>query len=115
MLTPQEILQKQFKIKLKGYDIQEVTGFLEQVSKEYESLLLENQFLKEELEKSKVKLKEAEEVVQRAQDVIKRAEMLAEKYITSAYRELERVLKSMGIDINQNFNEGGKHEKTVVF
>ena len=40
-LTPQEILTQQFNIKSKGFDKEEVTGFLGQVAEVMENEILE--------------------------------------------------------------------------
>jgi len=46
-ITPLDIQQKQFKMKLRGFDVEEVYGFLEIVREEMEDLLRENANLKE--------------------------------------------------------------------
>lgn len=52
-LTPMEIFNKDFKHSIRGYDIEEVNEFLDQVIKSYEDILQENEYLKEQLKKAK--------------------------------------------------------------
>jgi DivIVA domain-containing protein len=53
-LTPMEIFNKDFKQSLRGYDIEEVNKFLDQVIASYEDVLQENEYLKEEIKKLKI-------------------------------------------------------------
>jgi len=57
-MTVQDINQARFKIKFKGLDIDEVSGFLEIVRKEWEEILSENTRLKEQLKLTEQRLKE---------------------------------------------------------
>lgn len=49
--TPQEILQKQFRQKMRGYDPEDVDGFLDNVIKDYELFVKQNRHLQEENER----------------------------------------------------------------
>ena len=53
-LTPLDIHNKEFDVKLRGYDKDEVNDFLDQVIKDYEAVLKENDHLTESL-KQRVK------------------------------------------------------------
>ena len=49
-ITPHDIRQQQFTVRMfRGFDPQEVDAFLEDVADDYESLLKENQLLKEQI------------------------------------------------------------------
>jgi len=48
MLTPEDIFEKEFKRSFRGYDIDEVNEFLDQVIQDYARLLEENKALKKE-------------------------------------------------------------------
>ena len=48
-MTPLDIQQVGFKVKLRGYDRQEVDAFLDTLTQDYEGLLKENNALKEKL------------------------------------------------------------------
>ena len=73
-LTPQEILEKEFKIDAKGYRPQEVDKFLDIVIKDYEEFLniikeLENE--KKELVDDNIKLKQDIRMLKTKIDAIK--------------------------------------------
>ena len=50
-LTPSDIQQQQFKIKFRGLDIREVDLYLEKVADAFESLIIENQKIREKIER----------------------------------------------------------------
>lgn len=52
-LTPMEIFNKDFKQAMRGYDVNEVNEFLDLVIRNYEEILKENEYLKEQLTISK--------------------------------------------------------------
>lgn len=52
-LTPMEIFNKDFKQAMRGYDMNEVNEFLDVVIRNYEEVLQENEYLKEQLKTSK--------------------------------------------------------------
>jgi DivIVA domain-containing protein len=52
-LTPMDIFNKDFKQSIRGYDINEVNEFLDQVIKSYEDVLQENEYLKEQIRQLK--------------------------------------------------------------
>ncbi len=56
-LTPLEIQQQQFKVKFRGFDIQEVDNFLEQMASEYEAFQNENIILQEQISKLEAEIK----------------------------------------------------------
>lgn len=53
MLTPEEIFEKEFKRSMRGYDVDEVNGFLDQIIQDYGRILEENIVLKKELKQFK--------------------------------------------------------------
>ena len=53
MLTPEDIFEKEFKKSMRGYDIDEVNEFLDQVIQDYGRLLEENRTIKKELQQFK--------------------------------------------------------------
>ena len=68
-LTPLDIQQQQFRVRLRGFDIHEVDRFLEQIAEVVNSLQAENASTKEELRRLKLEnqgYKEREESFKRA-------------------------------------------------
>lgn len=111
-ITPLDIKQKQFKLKFRGFDIDEVDAFLEEATEAMEALIREREALKEEkaaleerveacaqsekglrdtlvaAQKMAGDLKEAAEKEARLK--IKEAEMEADRLLQSARRELAK-------------------------
>jgi cell division initiation protein len=56
-ITPLEIQQQQFKVRFRGFDIQEVDTFLEETSDAFEIALRENENLEEEIQRLKLEIK----------------------------------------------------------
>ncbi|MDN6596209.1 MAG: DivIVA domain-containing protein, partial [Lentilactobacillus parabuchneri] len=56
VLSPQDIHNKEFSTKLRGYNVDEVNDFLDQVIKDYQIILQENKDLGSQLSESKDKL-----------------------------------------------------------
>ena len=88
MLTPEDIFEKEFKKSMRGYDIDEVNEFLDQIIQDYGRLLEENKSVKKELQQLKSS-KNRQEVhgssfavekeMDPLQDLIKRVEALEKK------------------------------------
>ena len=110
-ITPMEIKQSSFKVRMRGYDKEEVDTFLGFLSEEFEVTIKENSSLKERLSSvddqlSELKKKEhalsstlltahdlVEEIKQasqkEAQLIIKEAELRGEEIIGAARKEME--------------------------
>ncbi len=61
-LTPEMIREQRFKVKLSGFDKDEVTNFLIDIAEDLEELMEENNLLKSELESMKDKQKDLEDI-----------------------------------------------------
>lgn len=99
MLTPIDIDNQKFSRQFKGYDVDEVEDFLEEISNDYETLMMNNQKQEEKIKELEEKLNETlnqtknnETILQdtlliakqSAEDMKKRAEEEAQKIIEEA-------------------------------
>lgn len=102
-LTPLDIQQQQFRVRLRGFDIHEVDRFIEQVAEAFTAMQSENKTLKEETRSLKLETqgyKEREETFKRAmlnsQKVLEQmkenARKSAEVIIADAEVKAEKVL-----------------------
>lgn len=111
--TPIDIRQQQFKTRFRGFDIQEVDTFLEQMADTFESLQRKNENLHEEIRRLKLEsqgYKEREETFKRAmlnsqkvidqikentrksaELIIAEAEVKAEKILNRAHNRLAQL------------------------
>ena len=85
MLTPEEIFEKEFKRSVRGYNIDEVNEFLDQIIQDYARLLEENKNLKKENQQLKTSTgrqnyhSETPADKNSLQDLLKRVETLEKK------------------------------------
>ncbi|MGB5424818.1 MAG: DivIVA domain-containing protein [Desulfobacterales bacterium] len=102
-LTPLDIQQQKFKTRFRGFDIQEVDLFLDQMADAFESLLKQNENLKEEFRRLQLEIqgyKNREDAFKRAllnsQRVIEQmkenAQKSAELIVAEAEVKAEKIL-----------------------
>ena len=115
--TPLDIQQQQFKVRFRGFDVQEVDRFLEQMAESFELLQRENEVALEEIRRIKLEsqgYKEREETFKRAmlnsqkvmdqmktnaqksaELIIAGAEVKAEKILHKAHNRLAQLHEDM--------------------
>ncbi|KRK49539.1 DivIVA domain-containing protein [Secundilactobacillus kimchicus] len=89
VLSPVDIHNKEFSTKLRGYNIDEVNDFLEQIIKDYQITLDENKKLTEQLATSDEKLKYFTELKDSLNQSIIVAQEAADKVKNNSQREAE--------------------------
>jgi cell division initiation protein len=92
-ITPLDIQQKQFPMKFRGFDIEEVYAFLEVVREEMEDLLRENAFLKEQVQRTENQIKEYRDMENTLRETLITAQQMVEDYKTNARKESELVIR----------------------
>jgi len=96
-LSPIEIQSHEFHRKVRGYDCQEVQLFLQAVAESYQSLVLENQKLKQEAAHQAANLEE----FQRRENILKEAlytaQKMADEVKAQALRESQSIVEEAHI------------------
>jgi cell division initiation protein len=92
-ITPLDIQQKQFPMKFRGFDIEEVYGFLEIIREEMEDLLRENASLKENVQRLENQIKEYRDMETTLRETLLTAQQLVEDYKTNARKEAELLVR----------------------
>jgi cell division initiation protein len=92
-ITPLDIQQKQFPMKIRGFDVEEVYAFLEVIREEMEDLLRENASLKESVQRLENQLKEHKDMETTLKETLMTAQQMVEDYKTNARKEAELVVK----------------------
>jgi cell division initiation protein len=110
-ITPLDIQQKQFKMKLRGFDVEEVYGFLEIVREEMEDLLRENANLKENIHRSENQVREYRDMETTLRETLMTAQQMVEEYKTNARREAELLVKEAETKADGLIREA--HEKVI--
>ena len=111
-LTPLDIHNKEFHVKLRGYDQDEVNEFLDQIIKDYEALLKENDSLRDSLDQNKEKLKYFNDLKDSLNQSIIVAQEAADKVKANSQREAEiinREAQKQGQDIIDQANEKARN------
>lgn len=128
-LTALEIKKKEFEQKMRGYDVDEVRKFLDEVAHEVDTLVRDNISLEEELSDTKKKLAHyislestlektllaAQQTAMKMEDQAKKE---AELIMTEARLEKDRSLKDIPVEIERARAEvirlKAEYEATVV-
>jgi cell division initiation protein len=92
-ITPLDIQQKQFPMKLRGFDVEEVYAFLEVIREEMEDLLRENANLKESIQRLDNQMKGYKDMETTLRETLLTAQQMVEDYKMNARKEAELVVK----------------------
>lgn len=110
-ITPMDIQQKQFPMKFRGFDVEEVYAFLEVVREEMEDLLRENANLKESVQRSENHIKEYKDMETTLRETLMTAQQMVEDYKTNARKEAELLLKEAELRADNMIRES--QEKVI--
>jgi len=107
-ITPLDIQKKKFRVKLRGFDNEEVTAFLDVVQEEMEGIVRENATMKEELRRTEMKLKEYRDLEETMKTVLITAQKMVDEHKGSAQREAEIILKEARLKAHEIVREAEK-------
>jgi len=96
-ITPLDIQQKQFPMKFRGFDVEEVYAFLEVVREEMEDLLRENASLKEQVYRAENQIKDYKDMESTLRETLMTAQQMVEEYKTNARKEAELLIREAEI------------------
>lgn len=92
-ITPIEIRQRQFEKKFRGFDIDEVSAYLNTLSNEWERLVDENKELKKRFEAAEKEVAKLREVENTLYKTLKTAEDTGNNIIDQANKKAELLIK----------------------
>ncbi|MFZ3063990.1 MAG: DivIVA domain-containing protein [Nitrospirota bacterium] len=92
-ITPLDIQQKNFGVKFRGFDVKEVNSFLDLLTRELETLIKENNYLKEELAKKEGKIIDFKKKETTLKDTLMNAQQIVENLKGNALKEAELIIK----------------------
>jgi len=96
-ITPLDIQQKQFPMKFRGFDVEEVYAFLEVVREEMEDILRENASLKEAVQRAENQIREFKDMESTLRETLITAQNMVEDYKTNARKEAELLVREAEI------------------
>jgi cell division initiation protein len=97
-LTPNEILEKEFRARFRGYDPEEVDSFLEEVSHIMTSLIKEKNAMKDQLIVYKAQLTDLEKREEEFREALTSAYKLSEKMKSQAEKDAELMHERAKLD-----------------
>src|SRR4030066_2494416 len=92
-ITPLDIQQKQFPVKFRGFEEEEVDSFLELIREEMEELLRENANLREESRRFEKQLKEYKNIETTLKDTLVSTQQMVDEYRGTAKKDAELIVK----------------------
>ncbi len=92
-ITPLDIQQKQFPMRFRGFDVEEVYAFLEVVREEMEDILRENASLKEDIQRAESQIKDFKDMESTLRETLMTAQNMVEDYKTNARKEAELLVR----------------------
>lgn len=93
MLTPLDIQNKEFKRVFRGYDIESVETFLDEILEEYERIYKQNSELKEKVELLSDHLRHYNSMEETLKDTLIVAQTTAEEVTAAARQKGENIIK----------------------
>lgn len=93
VITPVELETRQFGKALRGYNIDEVDGFIQRMSRDYEALYQENQELKDQCDSVRQELRRYRNLEDSINETLLIAQKAAEDTRTNAFKEAELIIK----------------------
>jgi cell division initiation protein len=110
-ITPLDIQQKQFPMKFRGFDVEEVYAFLEVIREEMEELLRENANLKENVQRADVQVREFKDMETTLRETLMTAQQMVEDYKINARKEAELLVREAEVMADGMLKEA--HEKVI--
>ena len=93
MLTPLDIENKRFSRTLKGYNVDEVDDFLDQLTIDYEKIYKENSELREQIEENKKDLEHYKNVEKTLQNTLVMAQTTADDIKANAQERANQIIR----------------------
>lgn len=100
-ITPLDIEAHSFAVRFRGFDRDEVKSFLTLISEEYEKLIVENSYLKEELARLNHSLSDYQDREKILKDTLLNVQKLAQEMRQEAHREKDVIIKEAELKADQ--------------
>ena len=110
-ITPLDIQNKQFPMKWRGFDVEEVYAFLEVVREQMEDLLRENAMLKEQNQRAENQIQEYRDMENTLRETLMTAQQMVDEYKTNARKEAELLIREAELKADSVLKEA--QEKVV--
>lgn len=113
-VTPMDIRQQQFTIRMfRGFDVQEVDTFLEDLAGDFEALLKENALLKEELQVLEERTRGLEDRERVLQETLVTTHKVVEEMKEGARKEAALVVREAELQAEKNLEAARAQVATI--
>lgn len=113
-ISPMDIRQQQFTVKMfRGFDVQEVDTFLEDLAADYETLLKENSLLKEQLQVLEDRARGLEDRERVLQETLVTTQRVMEEMKESARREADLTVRGAALQAEKMIETARTTEATI--
>lgn len=113
-LTPNEILNKEFNSKFRGYDVDQVNDYLDIIVADFEKLITENNELKKDLASAKEKNEYFAQLQDSLNSSIVVAQEAADRLKQNARKEAELILFEAEREADRMINNASDTAKNIV-
>ena len=113
-LTPLDIQNKNFSVKMRGYNQDDVDDFLDQVTRDYEDALQKNRELEKSLKHAEEKLQYFNELKDALNQSIIVAQDTADKVKSSANKESEMIITSADNQAKETLVEAERKSNAMI-
>ena len=113
-ITPMDIQEKEFERAFRGYDIEDVDDFLDQVAKDLEGMIRENSELKEKLSQMEDKNKNYHKLEETMHNAIVVAQETADEVKNNAKREAELIRREADREAKQIVDDARQRANRVL-
>ena len=114
MLAPSEIDNIRFSKTIKGYNVDEVDDFLDQLIADYEKLYRENAEFKDKIEKMNKDLEQYRQMEHTLQNTLVVAQTAASDIKTTAEKQAEQIIRDAQSEARRSVDELNKQEYEVT-
>ncbi|KAA3598330.1 MAG: DivIVA domain-containing protein [Calditrichaeota bacterium] len=112
-LTPLDIKKQTFQKKVRGFDTQEVTFFLDEVADSYEELLTERNQLSDKIIELETNLKRYSEVEQTLKDTLITAQESSTRSIENSQQKAVLIIREAELKANKILQEAEQQEAKI--
>lgn len=112
-ITPEMIREQRFRVKLSGFDREEVTNFLLGVAEDMEEVMEANSLLKSELETMRGKQRDLEDIFLSAKQFSDEKKRAAEQESATALAEARNTAAAMLAESQQKIDEAEQRGREI--
>lgn len=114
MLAPSEIDNMRFSKTIKGYNVDEVDDFLDQLTADYERLYKENAEYKDKFEQMEKELSQYKQIEHTLQNTLVVAQTAAGDIKNTAQKQAEQIIRDAQTEARRSVDELNKQEYEVT-